>query len=166
MPRHRGAHSPGRPPLNRGLRKFNFQADPALDDALLAAADKLGTSQGEIMRLILSAAHGYDGPFLTKLEAPLPIALSSEELRQRVAALDASQCLPLPRGARIQRGVRPDRELAVIVDQRAVELDVSYSQYLATIFRLAVGQLPEQHGHQEPLIERPTGARREESMAS
>ena len=63
--------------------------------------------------------------------------------------------------------MRADRELADLVNARARELDVLYSEYVRAVFREAAGDGVYERTFQDSLLDLPQRrTRREESLAS
>lgn len=161
----------GRPPLGRDVHTWNPSFDPGLLTTLKSQATSLGVSYGGYMLLVLAEAHDWHGQHLPDIEHPLPIGISVEELRTRTRSLTSADCRRATRGPSARFPVRADRELADLVNARARELDVLYSEYIRAVFREAAGDgVRERNFLQDSLLDIPhrRGAttRREEPLAS
>lgn len=164
-------HSPekrvGRPPLGRDLHQWNPSLPVRLVNLFKAQATSLGVSYGVYLRQILAEAHGWHGEHLPDIEHPLPIGIPVEELRARTQALTSAACRRSTRGPSSRYPVRADRELADIVNARARELDVLYSEYVRAVFREAAGEGAQERTFQDALLDLPQRrTRREEPLAS
>lgn len=166
-PQHVREKRIGRPPLGRDVHTWNPSFDAPLLTTLKEQATSLGISYGGYLLLVLAEAHDWHGQHLPDIEHPLPIGISVEELRARTQALTANDCRRTPRGPSSRFPVRADRELADLVNARARELDVLYSEYIRAIFREAAGDGVHKRSYQDPLLDIPKQrTRREEPLAS
>ncbi|WP_313536136.1 hypothetical protein [Arsenicicoccus bolidensis] len=144
--------SPGRPRLNRDLRQFVTRFEPDLLDALQLQADAVHLSLSSYLVLLLAQVHDYHGQYLAEVEAPLPTAVTVDDLRRTVPYLPMD-----PRRTSVRVGeqqytktLRVDRPLADQIDHRCRELDLAYSEYFRGLFREAAGfPSPEAAGEQQ-----------------
>lgn len=143
----------GRPPLNRQLRAYKVRVPATTKVELARQAAALGIRSGTYLRLLVSEAlnvpwskHDPSSHF------PLPIAVSSDELRSTTAGLSRDDILAPVRGD-VPLWPRLDDSLADLVESRADALDVDWAHFIGTIFSIAVGTHPHVSAHQLSLLD-------------
>lgn len=143
--------SGGRPPLNRDRHTYRPRLDLDVAEALSDQASRMGLQMGTYLEHVLAAAHGYHGPYMQNLDAPLPIALPLARLRRRTRAITRDHCRSAS-SVNVLKPIRVDLPLANEIQERCEALgDVAYSDYIRAILDLAVGRTASSRGVQATL---------------
>lgn len=135
--RNRSGSKGGRPRLNRQLHTWAPRIEHDVATELREQASVLGVPYTTYLRQVLADAHGWTGDFLPGVELSAPISV--KELQARTRRIRAEDCWPVTEPYLPRANITVDQSLAHIINARADELDVPYSDYLRSVLRIATG---------------------------
>lgn len=153
------AHATDRPAIGRPPRPIrrsnnNVPLEANIVDALREQALQVELAFSTYCELVISVAHGYDGPFLPEVDL-LPTPLTRDELQARVRDLTRSDVAG-PSQLRLGLyGVRVDVPLAEQMRTRCYHWGVPLARYLRGVLHIAAAVRP-QHVVQDQLLDVPT----------
>lgn len=141
----------GRPPRPIRRSKSNVPLEANVVDALREQARLVDLELGTYCELVISVAHGYDGPFLPEVDL-LPTPLTRDELQARVRDLSRTDVAGAGQLKLGLYGVRVDVPLAAQMRARCDDWGVSLARYLRSVLHIAAAVRP-QHVIQDQLLD-------------
>lgn len=139
LPPRRRSRTPGRPRTGRVRRPFGVQYPQVLVDAMEEQAAEAGMRLSRYLELVVCSVHDIWTPFVQPPVAPLPLAIPMDSLRYKASHFTPED-LDVPAGGDVvAKFFRVDEAVAVSIDQRCDDYDVTYANYLRAVFRLATG---------------------------
>lgn len=152
MPDHQRKRrgGPGRPRLNRDLHAFRPKLELELYQDLELQAGELGISLSAYSNAIVSLAFGYEDPYLPTIGDFIPAGL--DQLREYAASDGATAGGASRTGPNRSLGLLVDRRVANQVEDRAIDLGISYADVVRGLLRVSqYGTDPAPRGEQGSL---------------
>lgn len=145
----------GRPPRPIRRSNNNVPLEANVVAALREQAQHADLAFSTYCELVISIAHGYDGPFLPEIDL-LPAPLTRAELQARVRELTRADVAEIPSGLGLH-GIRVDSPLAIQMRSRSQGWGVPLARYLRGVLHIAAAVRP-QHVVQDQLLDVPDAA--------